>query len=154
MMMKKKTIGMAALVTLLLGMWLAPCWAASGKINWLKYDEGLALAKKENKKIFLSFHADWCGYCVKMEKETFTDAAVSTYLNQNFTPIMVDSDKEKKIAGAYNVRALPTNWFLEADSSKISTLPGYVDAKQLLSILKFIKTESYKKMSFKEFINK
>ena len=153
-MMKKKTIGMAVLVALLLGMWLAPGAALADKINWLKYDEGLARAQSENKHIFLNFHADWCGYCIKMEKETFTDAAVIAYLNKNFIPIMVDSDKEKKIAGAYNVRALPTSWFLEPDKSKISTLPGYVDAKQLLNILKYIKTGSYKKMSFKDFITK
>jgi thioredoxin-related protein len=153
-MMKQKTIGMAVLVTLLLGMWLAPVWAADDKINWLKYDEGLVRAKSENKKIFLNFHADWCRYCAKMEKETFTFKAIIAYLNENFVPIMVDSDKEKKIAGAYGVRALPTSWFLEPDISKISTLPGYVDAKQLLSILKYIKTESYKKMSFQDFISK
>ena len=44
-MMKKKTIGMAVLVTLLLGMWLAPGGAFAEKINWLKYDEGLVRAK-------------------------------------------------------------------------------------------------------------
>jgi len=152
--MMKKTIKIAVIVPLLLGMWLSAGWAADSKINWLKYEEGLARAKNENKKVFLNFHAGWCRYCIKMEKETFTHKEIIAYLNENFIPIMVDSDKEKKIAGAYNVRALPTSWFLEPDKSKISTLPGYVDAKQLLSILKYIHTGSYQKMTFKDFINK
>ncbi len=152
--MKEKTIGMTVLVALFWGMWLAPGVALAGKIKWLKYEEGLARAQSENKHVFLYFHANWCRICAKMKKETFTDAQLIAYLNKNFISIMVDTDKEKKIAGAYGVRYLPTNWFLEPDSSKISMLPEYVDAKKLLTILKYIKTGSYKKMSFKDFINK
>lgn len=150
--MAKRAIEMAVLFSFLLAVGLVPGGAWADQINWHKYDQGLAKSKAQNKKIFLNFHADWCRYCLKMEKETFTNGDVITYMNEHFIPIMVDSDKEKQLAGQYNVRALPTSWFLEPNQSKISTLPGYVDAKQLLNILKYINTESYKKMSFKDFL--
>lgn len=151
-MKTKITISAAVLTALLAAMLLTPGGVFANKINWIKYKEGLARAKGENKPIFLYFHADWCRYCAKMEKETFADATVSTYMNENFIPIMVDTEKERQIATSYGVRALPTNWFLASDGSKISTLPGYVDAKQLVNILKYIRTDSYQKMSFKDFL--
>ncbi|MCW8801703.1 MAG: thioredoxin family protein, partial [Desulfobacter sp.] len=47
--------------------------AASKNISWNDYTPGMALAEKQGKSIFLYFHAPWCGYCVKLKKETFTD---------------------------------------------------------------------------------
>lgn len=33
--------------------------STEGGISWKEYTEGMALAKQENKQIFLYFHADW-----------------------------------------------------------------------------------------------
>ena len=39
---------------------------------WLKdYDKAVELAKKENKKIFVKWWANWCAPCKVMDKETF-----------------------------------------------------------------------------------
>ncbi len=137
--------------TLIFLILLSPATALSEKIQWQNYEKGIAMAKAQGKKVFLYFHADWCGYCTKMKKTTFKDNSVIRYLNDNFIAISVDSDREKKIAGSYGVRGLPTYWLLKEDSTKLSSLPGYVDAERLLVVLKYIKTESYGKMSFNDF---
>ncbi len=41
-------------------------FAMANQINWQTYEQGIEIAKKQNKKIFLYFHADWCKYCEKM----------------------------------------------------------------------------------------
>lgn len=126
--------------------------AASKDISWNDYTPGMALAGKEGKSIFLYFHAAWCGYCVKLKKETFTDDRVKAYLNDHFVSIGVDTDKREKLARQWGVRGLPTLWFLEADGTKISNLPGFVNADQLLAILQYIHTQSYKTMNFQEYV--
>ena len=78
--------------------------AGDGGIQWLSYAEGRQRGEAENKKVFLVFNADWCRYCLQMEKETFQNPTVIAYVNRNFVPISVDSDKEQKIAAKYNVR--------------------------------------------------
>jgi len=50
--------------------------AAADKIDWHTYDSGMARSKFEKKKVFLHFYADWCTYCVEMERKTFKDPAV------------------------------------------------------------------------------
>ena len=126
---------------------------ASDEIKWYPYEQGLALAKQEGKKIFVHFYADWCAYCEKMEKETLKNSAVIDYLNQNFIPVRVNSDKDRDLARNYYIRGLPSTWFVSETGEKISSLPGYISAELLLNSLKFIHTNSYKNMSFKDFIN-
>jgi thioredoxin-related protein len=120
-------------------------------IKWQPYDAGISKAKKEGKKIFLHFYADWCQYCHTMKKKTFTDTGIVNYLNTNFVSIKVNSDKSRAVALKYRVRGLPSNWFLAEDGEKIGNRPGYIQAGDLMTFLKFIHTNSYKKMSLGAF---
>ena len=120
-------------------------------VTWYGYDEGIALGKTSGKKIMLNFYADWCGYCKKMEREIFSKNDAADFINLNFVPIKVNSDNEKQLAQAYSVRGLPTTWFLDQGGENIQSLPGYVPKETFISYLKFIQTESYGNMSFREF---
>ncbi|MBU1341346.1 MAG: thioredoxin family protein [Proteobacteria bacterium] len=121
-------------------------------INFQEYAQGRALAKTQEKHIFLYFHADWCTYCRKLTSTTFQGKEVLAYLKDNFISISVDTDQNKELADQWKVKGLPTLWFLKSDSTKIDSIPGYVDKRQFLHILKYIHTQSYDKMSFSEFI--
>ncbi len=120
-------------------------------IQWKGYTEGMELAKSRNKNIFLYFHAEWCSYCKKMESTTFKDKKVSTYLNENFISIQIDTDKDTVISNQWKVRGLPTIWFLKPDGTKVNNLPGYVDGEYLSKVLNYIHSGKYEKMSFNEF---
>jgi len=123
-------------------------------IKWYGYDEGVLLSKNQKKKTFLYFWADWCRYCEKMEKETLSKKEIVEILNNRYIPIKINSDAEKSLATRYSVRGLPTAWFLSETGEKISNLPGYVAPDIFLPILRYIDSDSYKKMTFKEFLEK
>ncbi len=153
-MIKKVRVSMSRLTVLgilLLTLSQATCFASDQTINWLPFDEGLALSAREGKKVFLHFYADWCGYCVKMQKETFADPEVIKVLQENFISIKINSDQDKKRAGEYRVMGLPTTWFLTQEGEKIGNRPGYIPSKDLIAFLKYISTNSYKTMSLKTF---
>jgi len=122
------------------------------KINWYSYDKGIAAGKTEDKKIFLHFYADWCGYCKIMNNKTFKDDSVVTYLNKNFISIKVNADRKRKLAQKYRVRGLPSNWFLKETDEKIASRPGYIPPTEMILYLKFIHSDSYQKMTLKNFI--
>lgn len=132
---------------------LAASTAFSASVRWRGYDEGIALGKQENKKIFLYFWAEWCKYCEKMEKDTLNKPEIASYLNEKFIAVKVNSDSEQDVAIKYFVRGLPTSWFIGEKGEKISNLPGYVSPEMFLPILKYIHSDSYTKMAFKEFLN-
>jgi len=126
--------------------------SAKQEINWYSYDKGIAAGKAKDKKIFLHFYADWCAYCKIMNNKTFRDASVVDYLNKNFISIKVNSDQERELAQKYRVRGLPTNWFLKKTDEKIASRPGYIPPSEMILYLKFIYTDSYQKMTLKDFI--
>jgi thioredoxin-related protein len=138
--------------------------AESDQIKWYSYAEGVSLGKKDGKKIFLHFYADWCHFCTEMKKNTFTDKDVISELNQNFVSILVNADKEKKIAGNYFVRGLPANFFLTVDGNKIqlpieenrkmSDIPGFISHEMLLKLLRYVHSENYDNMTFKAYTEK
>jgi len=135
-------------------------------LNWLSYDEGLALAEKENKYVLIDFYTDWCGYCIKMDKETYSKEEVKSILNENFVIVKVNAESENKIiengeeiterelAKSYQVTGYPTTWFLESNHSRIAPLPGYVTTEQFISVLNYIGEGWYKTISFKEYMEK
>jgi uncharacterized protein YyaL (SSP411 family) len=110
------------------------------EIQWHSYEDGMARSRFEKKKVFLHFTAAWCFYCGVMEKESFTDPAIISALNENFIPIKVDYDREEEISRSYRVVGLPDTIFIAEDGEIIGRLSGYVPPDQLKLILNSILT--------------
>ena len=150
--MKSKAVVCVILIFFLLMVFQVADSAATGNIKWYAYKEGMPLGKKLKKKVFLHFWTKWCPRCKQMERKTFNDSAVIAYLNKNFISIKVNSDRQSALSSQYGVRGVPDNWFIAENSEAISNMPGYIPAKMFLPILKYIHTDSYKKMTFSKFI--
>jgi len=151
-MKKTKLTCIIILIFYFISSWIYSPAFSSDKINWHTYKEGMELGKKGRKKVFLYFYADWCGYCRDMEKITFKDQSVIDVLNSRFIPVRVNADKEKGAASSYNIRGLPSNWFITENGENISNLPGYIPPNILFPILNYIHTDSYKSMTFKSYL--
>ncbi len=102
-----KTWAVLVLLLALLAGGAASGLAAADKIEWHTYEAGMARSKAETKKVFLHFYADWCTFCVEMDRKTFKDPAVVAALNRNFIPIRVDSDRNKEILPGRDPRLAP-----------------------------------------------
>lgn len=153
--MKRFTLAVAAVMTLaLLAAPLTAPPVRAADLQWQTYSKGLELGKQLNKNVYINFYADWCTYCAKMDKETLADPDVVAYLNEHFVVVKVNSDKAQDLSAAYQVQGLPTSWFLSAAGEKIAPIPGFVPANMFLPVLKYVQSESYKTMKFKEFVDK
>ncbi len=153
--MKNRFGKIAALALLLAAVLAIDCaMAAADSIKWYSYEQGRSLARDKGLKVIVNFYADWCHYCKKMEKETFADPAVISYVNRHFVPIRINSDKEKKLASSFRVRSLPATFFIAEDGAKIGQLPGYVPPQNMLILLKYIGTDSYRSMSLRDFASR
>lgn len=118
---------------------------ATATINWhASYEEGLKLAKSQNKKALVYFFSTRCFYCSMMEKNTFTNAATIDFLNDNFVPIRLNTESNAELAKKYNVVGVPASIFLEANGTLIGARPGYMPPEDYMKMLEFVSAESYK----------
>ena len=60
-------------------------------------NEAYALAAKEDKKVFIMFHASWCGWCHKMDK-SMNDESCKKFFDDNFVirHLVVNESPDKK----------------------------------------------------------
>ncbi len=133
-------------------------------VTWYKYDEGLAKAKKEKKHIMVHFYANWCGWCKRMDKTTFSDEQIRKMLNGDFVAVKVNAESAEKVkvdgkemtlrqlAGEYNARAYPDTWFLKPTGERIGERKGYVEADEFQYILMWVKDDQYDKIGFAEYV--
>lgn len=126
--------------------------ASSGGISWISYEKGIALAEKEQKKLLIYFYTDRCTYCEEMDEKTFKDPAVVAYINKNFIPVRVNSQKERKTAQIFRVRGVPDTWFMSETKDAIGHQAGFISAENMIQMLKWINSGSYKSMSLKNYI--
>lgn len=96
-----------------------------------------AKAKAENKLVMLDFTgSDWCGWCIKLNKEVFSTPEFVAYAQKNLVPVEVDFPNKKKqsaelkkannaLQKKYGIEGYPTIIVLNGDGKKVGEL-GYL----------------------------
>lgn len=71
----------------------------SQNINWLSLEDATKESTANPKKpILLNLYTTWCGYCKKMDKETFVDTNVAEYINKNYIPVKFDAEEMNNVS--------------------------------------------------------
>lgn len=145
----------------------------SQTINWLSWEEAMSLQAKEPKKIFVDIYTDWCGWCKKMDKDTFQHPSVAAYMAENFYMVKLDGEGKEPITfknytftfkgegrrGYHELAAslmqgrlsYPTVVFMDESSNVLSPVPGYQEAGQFLKIARYFGDNTYKNTPWKEY---
>ena len=129
--MKKIVLG------LLLG-WLA-LQAQAADINWTTdFAAAQKKAKDEKKLVLMDFTgSDWCGWCIKLNKEVFSTKEFSDYAKDNLVMVEVDfprrkqlSDEQKKanekLQAKYGAEGFPTIIVLNSEGKQVWKQVGYM----------------------------
>ena len=75
---------------------------AQNPIHWKTWSEKtLDTALLENKLIILSIGYSACHWCHVMERETFSNQPIGSFMNQNFISIKVDREEHPDVDNAY-----------------------------------------------------
>ncbi|MFW5957965.1 MAG: thioredoxin family protein [Desulfosalsimonas sp.] len=156
-MKKKLTCATAAFICiLLLGVGFVFSGSKSGEkasgIQWYSFEEGVEKIKKGDRKGFFHFYTDWCSYCKKMEKETFSDNEVISILNQDFVSIKINAEEQPGIAKQFGASGFPFNRFVDKENEQIGSQPGFIPPDMMINLLEYVSTDNYKKMRFDKFM--
>jgi thioredoxin-related protein len=124
-------------------------------LEWLEYGVALDRAKEENKHVIIDFYTNWCGWCRKMDRDTYGDSAIATYLRDHFLLSKVNAESAQRfkvgtetksgieLAGDFGVRSFPATWFIRPDGRRIDKILGYQPPAQFQRILEVVHERRY-----------
>lgn len=114
----------------------------AGTIRWARsWKEASTRARSSGKLVFIDFYADWCGYCKKLDAETFPDPKVVRAM-ENYVPVKLNTEREgRELAGKYGVSSLPTLVIAEPDGAAVATIRGFVDSADMLRALNGVRSD-------------
>jgi thioredoxin-related protein len=122
---------------LVLGL-MAGCVRAES-LKWeTDYDKAVADAKKANKIVMVDVYTDWCGWCKKLDRDTYANASVAEKLNKDFIAVKLNPEKSQRgaeLARSFGTRGYPHIVFLDGDGKKVSEVGGYVSADDFIKKL-------------------
>jgi protein disulfide-isomerase len=115
-------------------------WATPG---WLEdYKKAQQEAKASNKLLLLDFTgSDWCGFCIQLDKDVFSQPNFKEYANKNLVLLEIDFPRpggsrwqaqapelrkqNQALAQQYQVQGFPTLVVLDGDGQKLWQFDGY-----------------------------
>jgi thiol:disulfide interchange protein len=131
----KAGLGIAlAAIALTVSFWLAsPSLAADTKLNWnTDVNAGLEEGKRSHKYVLADVYTEWCGWCKKLDRETFSNEGMVKFLNAKFVCVKANAEDNgagQKLAGQYRVSGYPCALVFDQDGKFIGKVSGYRDAK-------------------------
>ncbi len=94
-------------------------------------------ALKQNKPLVAHFTASWCMPCQWMEKNTFTDYALVSFINTEFVAVKIDVDEQSGLQDkeSFQVNYLPTLLVFDAAGELVGRYQESMGPDRMLQLL-------------------
>lgn len=110
-------------------------------VDGATFEQVKALAKKENKKIFLDFYTKWCGPCRAMDKNVFNQKAIGDFYNEKFINFKIDAEVGEgiELAKQYEIKGYPTYIFVDVEGNPLIDAAGSIGRGDVERMIEFAK---------------
>lgn len=136
--------------------------SSDGLLTWLTIEEANKIQSEgTDKKFIVDVYTDWCHWCKVMDKKTFSDPEVISYLNDHFHMVKFNAEQKESVThkgkiyaweamGRNGVHRLgyellkgklgyPSLVYLDENLNTIAISPGYKESGQLLNELRSLR---------------
>lgn len=107
--------------------------------GWIEnFELAKGLAKAGGKRILLAFSgSDWCGWCVKLEQEVYSQRAFIDQAKRKYVLVMIDNprnqdslstlarEQNRALTQRFAIRGFPSGVVCDADGNELGRIGGY-----------------------------
>ena len=147
-----------------IAVFLVAFWGNSIAQTTYSFNDGMAKAKANNKKVLISIYVDGDSWCEKMQS-VYSVESIKNYINSNYIFIKLNGQGSEsctykgkqytssELSKLFGATGYPTHVFLDPDGTVLkykyngdvyNNYSGYVDAAEFEKILKYFATNQYK----------
>ncbi|MBO4600610.1 MAG: DUF255 domain-containing protein [Bacteroidales bacterium] len=147
------------------------------QIEWKTIEQASKTDTKSNTKLyFVDFYTSWCGWCKKMDRETFKDPTVIAIMNKYYIAVKFDAEGNaefawngsrynnvasapgnrpnthsfaKKVLGAK--MGFPSFGLFKSDQTQLTVIQGYQHPKDLVMMLWYFASGDNKRYTFDKY---
>jgi len=149
----------------------------TGTIQWVDINTAMSKQKDIPKFVLVDLYTSWCGWCKKMDDNTFSDPSIVKSVSENFHAVKFDAEQQTTLLyngveykytenGGRGLHQLAKDWgtvngrigyptvvVLDASGNKLAAYPGYKDVEQMNKLLQYYISNAYKSKSWTEYSN-
>lgn len=131
----------------------------TSKVRWLKSMKeyyNLEQSLRDSLPMLVDLWTDWCGWCVVMDKKTYSNDSVANFINSHFIPVKFNAETREefnwhgvkyRFDDQFNIHnfakfltsgraAFPTT-VIVWPNGKFETVPGFLRVHEIEPLLKF-----------------
>lgn len=143
------------------------------EIKWVSFEEAVELQKTAPKKLLVDIYTDWCGWCKKMDKDTYANNVIADYINKNYYAVRFNAEQkapitfndhtfkfinagkrgvhELALALTNNQQSYPMTVFLDEEFRILQAIPGYQTAQAFEPIIQYLGDDHFKSTPWADF---
>ncbi|MGE3239499.1 MAG: thioredoxin family protein [Pirellulales bacterium] len=107
------------------------------QIYWLQSPQQASqLASQFHTPILVYVTSEHCGYCRKMERETWSNPQIISMVEEGFIPLELTAERDREMIAAMGIRAFPTTLLFTSDAQFVGGAPGYLTPLQAAGLMK------------------
>jgi thioredoxin-related protein len=150
----------------------APAAPAVEEIHWITSIEELQLKMQQApKKVLIDMYTGWCGWCKKMDVDTYGNQSLVKYVNNNFYAVKFDAERRDTIhfqgkdyffapeykANGFAIEMMkgqmsyPQTVFMVENFQSPTPIPGYRTVQEMEVFLTYFGDNAYRRQPFDQY---